>query len=152
MLKRAANPPTIKHQSEVITVITLENAKCYCGSTQSSCRLRHGFMSQAKYKNLVLQSRITQLKASTSCIEMPTGIHLVRERACWTVQSHRSQAEVPCYPLPEISILTEIMMVLRDVKAHFQVQVGLLEEEVELFPSRNQSISYNLFYMSTYYY
>ena len=90
MLKHAANPPTIKQQSEVITVITLENAKCYCGSTQSSCRLRHGFMSQSEYKNLVLQSRITQLKASTSCIQMPTGIHLVRERACWTAQSQKS--------------------------------------------------------------
>lgn len=102
MLKRAANPPTIKQQFEVITVITLENAKCCCGSTQSSCRLRHGFMSQAEDKNLVLQSRITQLKASTSCIQMPMGIHLVRERACWTAQRNRSQAEVPCYPLPEI--------------------------------------------------
>ena len=35
----------------------------------------------------------------------------------------------------KFSILTEITMVLRDVKAHFQVQVGLLEEEVELLPS-----------------
>lgn len=37
-------------------------------------------------------------------------------------------------------------MASTDVKACFQLQVGLLEEEVELCPSRNQSVSHTTYF------